>query len=172
MIYKLFWFFRALIYKALFKKIGFPSYIGKPLFITGYSCIEFGKKTRVFPHVRIEVTPQAKLIVKDNVAIAQNVHITCGKSIKINTGSCIAANVCITDTRHNYSDLSCNVLEQPDSYYETIIGENCFVGFGAVIDAGSKLGNHCIVAANAYVRGEFPDNCVIAGSPAKVIKKI
>lgn len=36
---------------------------------------------------------------------------------------------------------------------------------------GTKLGNHCIVGANAVVRGFYSDNCVIAGNPACVIKK-
>ena len=32
------------------------------------------------------------------------------------------------------------------------------------------LGKHCIVGSNSVVKGVFPDNCVIVGSPARIIK--
>ena len=35
---------------------------------------------------------------------------------------------------------------------------------------GAKIGNGCVVAAGAVVKGSFPDNCVLGGVPAKVIK--
>ena len=54
---------------------------------------------------------------------------------------------------------------------DTIIGENCFIGYGVAIQAGTKLGKQCIVGANAVVRGDFPDYSVIAGVPAKIIRK-
>lgn len=53
----------------------------------------------------------------------------------------------------------------------TNIGEGCFIGFGASILPGTKLGKHCIVGSNAVIKGEFPDNCVIVGMPGKIIKK-
>lgn len=52
------------------------------------------------------------------------------------------------------------------------IGDNCFVGAGAIILPGTTIGNYCIVGAGAIVKGTFPDHSVIAGNPAKVIKKI
>lgn len=42
---------------------------------------------------------------------------------------------------------------------------------GAAIQAGTVLGKQCIVGANSVVRGTFPDYCVIAGVPAKIIRK-
>ena len=40
-----------------------------------------------------------------------------------------------------------------------------------MIQSGTILGKQCIVGANSVVRGQFPDYCVIAGNPAKIIKK-
>lgn len=54
---------------------------------------------------------------------------------------------------------------------ETSIGEGCFIGYGAAIQAGSVLGRHCIVGTNSVVRGVFPDYSVIVGAPAKIVKK-
>ena len=51
------------------------------------------------------------------------------------------------------------------------IGKDCLIGMNSVILPGTRLGNHCVVGANSTVCGDYPDYCVIAGSPAKIIKK-
>ena len=62
-------------------------------------------------------------------------------------------------------------MEQRNIVSDTIIGENCFIGYGAVIQAGTILGKQCVVGANAVVRGHFPDYCVIVGVPARIVKR-
>ena len=52
------------------------------------------------------------------------------------------------------------------------IGNNVFIGIGAFILMGSTIGNNVIVGANSVVHGCIPDNCVVAGNPAKIICKI
>ncbi len=169
---KLFWTLRAIIYSPFLGKIIFPSYIGKPLAILGYKKIFIGKKVRIFPNVRIEVHGEdSKLLIGDNVGIAQNVHITCGSTLTIGKNSAILANVFITNIDHDYTELNVPILEQKNIIKETIIGENCFIGIGAAIQAGTVLGKQCIVGTNSVVRGTFPDYCVIAGNPAKIIKQ-
>lgn len=54
---------------------------------------------------------------------------------------------------------------------EIHIGRNCFLGCNSIILKGTVLGDNCVVGAGAVVSGTFGDNCVIAGNPAKVIKK-
>lgn len=51
----------------------------------------------------------------------------------------------------------------------TIIGDNVFIGINSIILMGSIIGNNSIVGAGSVVKGNFPDNVVIAGNPAKVI---
>jgi carbonic anhydrase/acetyltransferase-like protein (isoleucine patch superfamily) len=52
------------------------------------------------------------------------------------------------------------------------IGDNSLVGMGATILNGAKIGRNCLVGANALVTEgkEFPDNSLIVGSPAKVMR--
>ena len=54
------------------------------------------------------------------------------------------------------------------------IGENSLVGMGATILNGARIGNNCLVGANALVTEgkEFPDNSLIVGSPAKVVRTL
>ncbi len=51
----------------------------------------------------------------------------------------------------------------------TKIGNNVFIGMNSILLMGAKIGNNCIVGAGSVVKGEFPDNSVIAGNPAKII---
>ena len=53
-----------------------------------------------------------------------------------------------------------------------IIGKNCFIGCNALIFKGVVLGDNCVVGAGSVVTGQFEDNCVIAGNPARVIRKL
>ena len=55
---------------------------------------------------------------------------------------------------------------------ETIIGNNVFIGMNSIILMGSKIGNNTIIGAGSVVSGKFPDNVVIAGNPAKVIRTL
>ncbi len=169
---KFFWTLRAVLLAPFFGQIKFPSYIGKPLFIFGSKKIFIGKKVRIFPNVRLEVHGiNSKITIGDNVGIAQNVHITSGSNLTIGKNTTILANVFITNIDHDYKELDVPVLQQKTLINETIIGENCFIGIGAAIQAGTILGKQCIVGTNSVVRGKFPDYCVIVGNPAKIIKQ-
>ena len=53
---------------------------------------------------------------------------------------------------------------------ELKVGCNCWIGAKVTILDGARVGNGCIIAAGAVVRGEFPDNVIIGGVPAKIIK--
>ena len=174
MIYKMFWILRAIFYKLLLKDIGFPSYIGKPIFICNYKRISIGKKVRIFPGSRIEVVDNSStIILENNISIGQNLHLISGgkQELKICEDTTISANVFITNIDHEYKEIDKHILNQPIMQNLTKIGKNCFLGYGAVIQAGTILGEQCIVGSNAVVRGIFPNYCVIVGTPAKIIKR-
>lgn len=169
---KYLWAIRAIFYKLSFSRVGKLSYIGKPLYIAGSKRITLGDKVRIYPGIRMEALDGGKICIGNNLAVEQNVHIISGKRIlKIGDDTTISANVFISNVDHEYKDIGKSVMEQPLQFKETQIGKGCFIGYGAVILPGTRLGNHCIVGANAVVRGSYPDNCVIAGNPARIIKE-
>lgn len=53
-----------------------------------------------------------------------------------------------------------------------IIGNDVYIGLNTTILPGTKIGNRCIVGAGSVLKGEYPDNSVIAGVPARVIKSV
>lgn len=171
MRYKFFWILRAILYKSIFGKFGTISYIGKPLYLHNIKNVFIGNKVRIFPGARIETHNFGKIIIEDDVAIGQNFHITSASELIIRKKVTISGNVFITNIDHEYQQIGKHIMEQKFIVKDTIIGENCFIGYGVAIQAGTKLGKHCIVGTNSVVRGEFPDYCVIVGSPAKIVKK-
>lgn len=172
MYFKFFWIIRALFYKPFFGKFLMPSYIGKPVYLHGIKNIFIEKNVRLFPNIRMEVHGKdASITISEDVGIAQNVHITSGSNLTIGKSSTILANVFITNIDHDYTTIGVNILKQGMIIKETKIGDNCFIGIGAAIQAGTILGNHCVVGANSVVKGIFPDYSIIAGVPAKVVKR-
>lgn len=169
---KLSWVIRLVLYKPFMGSVGTLSYMGRPCFLEGVKKIFIGNKVRIFPGIRMEAIGKGSIDIGDNVAIEQNVHIISkDNALKIGKDTTISANVFITNTNHKYEDITKSVMDQGYELKCTEIGDGCFIGYGASIQAGTTLGNHCIVGTNAVVKGIFPDNCVIAGVPAK-IKKI
>lgn len=54
---------------------------------------------------------------------------------------------------------------------DTYIGDNCLVGNYAVIMPGIHIGNSVVVGAGSIVTKDVPDNCIVAGNPARIIKE-
>lgn len=172
MIFKFFWIVRAIVFYPFFGKIKFPSYIGRPVFLKGTQNIFIGRYVRIYPQIRMETHGLNGIIeIQDDVSIGQNVHITSGSKLKIGKSTTILANVFITNIDHNYKQIGIHILKQDYLIEETSIGENCFIGIGSCIQAGTILGKQCIVGANSVIRGQFPDYSVIAGVPGKVIRR-
>ncbi len=89
-----------------------------------------------------------------------------GTTLEVGAGTIWAYNICIQTANHLPGKLD---------QYETAsvkIGRNCWLGNGVVLTAGVQLGNNVVVGANAVVTKSFPDNVMIAGVPARVIREI
>ena len=87
--------------------------------------------------------------------------ITIGKDVHI------AANVGIITQNHNPAN--------PEEHLpgeEVVVGDNCWIGMNAVILPGVKLGPYTTVGAGSVVTHSFEEgHCVIAGNPARIIRK-
>ncbi len=169
-ISKYIWAFQTMIRKLWFGKIGKMTYMGPPTSLYGTKKIFLGDKVRIQPGCRLEAHDNGKIVIEENVSIGQNFHCTAKDELVIGKDTTISGNTFITDIDHEYRELGKHILTQPMLVKKTEIGENCFIGYGVAIQAGTRLGKQCIVGANAVVRGEFPDYCVIVGVPGRVVK--
>lgn len=79
--------------------------------------------------------------------------------------------VSIYPENHNYKDKNIPIrLQGVNSRGVVRIGNNCWIGAKVTILDGTVIGDNCIVAAGAVVNGKFPDNVMIGGILAKIIK--
>lgn len=109
--------------------------------------------------------------IGDGVTIQQNLHLTCANRIVIGSNTAIAANVTITDIDHPYADVTIPIEHQDLAVKEVVIGEDCKIYNNAVILPGVHIGKHCVVGANSVVVRDIPDFSVVAGAPARIVKR-
>ncbi len=115
-----------------------------------------------------------KLTIGDNCSINHNAYINCYNPINIGNNVTISANVTIVSTGIDYKHwFKTNERRHIDGNGITI-GDYVWLGTGAtVLQGGNIIGHHVVVAANATVCNEISESyCVVAGTPAKIIKKL
>lgn len=117
---------------------------------------------------------------------AKNIGVNVGNNVRlmknVNFGTepyliTIGNNVTISyDVSFITHDGATWVFRNEDKYKNIVkygkikIGDNCFIGARSILLPGVSLGNNSIVAAGSVVTKKFPDNAVIGGNPAKIIK--
>lgn len=167
------WYLKTLLTKWRYGSVGRHSYLGRSVFIQRPKQLFLGENVRIYPGMRAEMTTeQAKITIGDNVSVGQNFHVVSyNQELHIGANTTISANVFISNVNHDYHEIDVHALMQKMIVKPTVIGEYCFIGYGAVLLPGTVLGRQCIVGANAVVSGKFPDYSVIAGNPARIIRQ-
>ncbi len=167
-----------LFYGFFLKYVGKNTYIDKPILLHGMKYIELGRNVIIFKNCRIELLPkygdqmfEPQLLIGDYTQIHQNAHITCSGSITVGKNVVITSNVTITDINHLYNDVEIPINLQQIQVKPVEIGDQSYVYNNSVILPGVKIGKHCIVAANSVVTRDIPDYSVVAGNPAKIVKR-
>ena len=121
------------------------------------------KLTRLSSGKNLTFDPSSLNVFQQPGCFFQNYEakITIGKDVHM------AANVGVITQNHN--------PQNPDDHLpgkDVVIGDNCWIGMNAVILPGVKLGPYTTVGAGAVVTHSFEEgHCVIAGNPARIIRK-
>ena len=84
----------------------------------------------------------------------------------------LAQGITVTALNHNFSESDKRIDEQGVSTGQVVIGDDVWIGANAVVLPNVSIGCHCVVAAGAVVTKDVPDGCVVAGVPAKIIKRL
>ncbi|WNZ27676.1 acyltransferase [Leptolyngbya sp. NK1-12] len=160
--------------KLLQKKVDFsapPLFSGKllPEFnihqqarcILGKECEFLNNRIKTVLDVRC---PGAHLEIGDYSFINEGVRIWASTQVVIGSYAKIGDRVTIYDT-----DLH-EITPNEWRYASVHIGSNVWIGTGAVILPGVKIGNHSVVGAGSIVTKEIPERCIAAGVPARIIR--
>lgn len=149
--------------------------------IFGEEFIAIGNNTLIGPHVTMSAglpgeklqTPTGwSLRFGDRCSIGRNSFFVSRVGIDVGDDVTMAPNVYVTDHNHRYDDPSLPIKQQWMSEAPVEIGAGCWLGTNAVILPGARIGRNVVVAAGTVVTpGEYPDHCVIAGVPGKVVRR-
>jgi len=116
-------------------------------------------------------TPPRALVIGERCVIGLRSGIIAHQSVEIGDDVWLGQDVFITDGNHGYEDLDAPIGSQKGTVEPVSIGDNSWIGHGAIILAGSRIGRNAIVAAGAVVRGEVPDYSIAAGVPARIVRR-
>ncbi|MBO7143607.1 MAG: acyltransferase [Salinivirgaceae bacterium] len=120
--------------------------------------------------------PDASITIGNHCSIGEHNHITACNKITIGDGLLTGRYVIISDNNHGgLSEKEAEIVPAKRNLKfkgEVVIGNNVWVGDKVAVLSGVHIGNNVIVAANAVVTKDIPDNCVVAGVPARVLRKL
>lgn len=91
--------------------------------------------------------------------------------VTIGSNVMLAQNVVVSGMDHKYDDIDTPVSLQGISSSSVTICDGSWIGANVVITKGLKIGKHSVVAAGSVVTRDVEDYCVVAGVPAKIIKR-
>jgi len=141
--------------------------------------IAIGEATMVGPHVSLTagMAPGQELLsspvvrVGDRCVIGRGSHIVGHWSIDIGDDVQTGPYVYITDQNHSYEDPAQPIGRQWPVEAGVTVGDGSWLGANVVVLPGAQIGRHVVVAAGAVVRGAVPDHCVVAGVPARIVRR-
>ena len=120
------------------------------------SKISIGKSVVIRPGVMLFADPHpdgAGIVIEDDVLVGSGVHIYV--------------------SNHNYKDPDLPVISQGHSKSEQVnLKEGCWVGANAIILPGVTIGENAVVGAGSIVTKNVDKGTVVAGNPAKIMKKV
>ncbi len=131
---------------------------------------QYGWLNCIDSYYNFQYTP--KLEIQDDVHIGNNVCISAINSICIKTGCLISEHFYISDHYHDFDPEGGPIVRQKlVDKGEVVVEENVFIGYRVTILAGVRIGHNCVIGSHAVVTKSFPAYSMIAGIPAKVIKR-
>ena len=110
------------------------------------------------------------IIIGDHTRVG--LHNTVIGPVTIGSHVNLAQGITVTALNHNFSETGRRIDEQGISTKHVIIEDDVWIGANAVILPGVRIGTHSVVAAGAIVTKDVPSHSLVAGVPAKVIKKL
>ena len=155
--------------------IAFPSTV-----IFGEGRIAIGEGTTIGPlasvsagmPIHADVHGDPIITIGDRCTLGKGIGIVGHERIEIGDDIWTGHYVYITDQNHGYENLDLPIGTQMWKNEPVRIGSGSWLGHGAIVLPGSQIGEHVVIAAGAIVAGlHVPDNCVVAGVPARIVRK-
>jgi len=149
---------------------------GYKIFFKGYAHIGEGSWIECIDDYK-EYVYDSMITFGENFHANNSLHVACANKIIFGDNVLIGSNVLICDHSHgvyngmDQSHPNIPPIERKLSRNKINIKSNVWIGDGVQIVGNVKIGAGVIVAANSTVTKDIPDNVIVAGSPARIVKK-
>jgi maltose O-acetyltransferase len=168
--------------------------------VRAYQLFLFFLYISIFRHTPEDYRPYAFIFPFIRKFLVEHFAKKCGKNVRVKSGADISPLICIGEdselgTRcliqsnvtignnvimgpdvkiysknHRYDSLDIPIQKQGEVSYETIIGNDVWIGANVIVLPGKKIGNHVLLSAGAVITKDVPDYAVVGGNPGKIIK--
>jgi acetyltransferase-like isoleucine patch superfamily enzyme len=137
--------------------------------------IQFGNNVSIGAFSRVIVSTSLneigdKISIGNNVGIGEFAYLGGAGSLEIGDECIIGQYLSCHPENHNYQDTTISIRHQGVTRKGIKIGKNCWIGSKVTILDGITIGNGSIIAAGSVVTKSFPENSIIGGVPAKLLK--
>ncbi len=134
----------------------------------GESCLFNGNGSAIFMHDNsiCELGGQSSFAARWSLHVARDSCIKIGRDVMISWDVAILSN-----DGHAVFDIgSGKNINYDGNLHSIIIEDHVWIGRGSTVLKDTVIGVGCILGANSVVKGNYPNNCMIAGNPARIIR--
>lgn len=125
---------------------------------------------------QLGATNGAKLIIGDNVGMSQTSMFALSSDIIVGNNTLLGGGVKVYSSDFHSIDWSDRRNPIKDkktrNSKKVIIGNDCFIGAGVIILKGVEIGDRSVIGAGSVVTKSIPSDCIAAGNPARVLKRM
>ena len=163
-------YLRGLYYRIYFDKCGFLQVTGRINIIKKDACINIGK-CLIWKHAKFDMEGRSKhqpavLKIGDFTTIGDRTEIHVAEKVIIGKRCRISWDCVIMD--RNYHGIG----DESEIIKPVVIEDDVWIGCRAIILPGVTIGKKSVIAAGAVVTKDVPSHNIIAGNPAKVLRRI
>lgn len=166
-----------------FRQLAGNAYIHYPIILTGSKYISIASSCVIGKRVVLSAWDQdryrqftPRIEIGTGVNIGDECHITAINRIEIGSNVLFGRKVTVTDNSHGnltIAEMDIPPLDRPlYSKGPVIIHNNVWIGDKVTICPGVTIGQGAVIGANAVVTKNVPPHSIVAGNPAKIIKRI
>lgn len=159
--------------------LGNGSILSRPNCVQGAAHVRIGARTRIgagayiaaiTSHAGDSFNPQVR--IGDDIYIGSHFHLASVSRVEIGDACVLSDYVYMADVAHGLDPAAGAIMDQPlIRAGDIVLGYSTFVGYRATILPGVTLGQHCVVGGGSVVTKSFPEYSMVAGNPARLIKR-